>query len=364
MKNQIQMVIQATRWVRQHWVGGAALLLAVLLLTKGVPAWAAPGLAPVNQTVPDPTATPENTPVPQATNTPNDDDDPTATTAPGTEPTATTAPATGPTPTTGPAGPTPTPFDGPTGIVIADALNVRQGPATTFAVVGKAFRGETLSILARNATGDWWRICCASGTNGEGWVSAQFVQPNFDATQANTLIPVAEGETSAVITPTVTGQVVTTTVAVATPVTVTPTVTSTVPSTVTLALSIQQAPLFVWQGQPFALQFVITNTATTAALNVQLRDELPAELAFIEAEIGSGGVVTPPTGEGRYVLDVQWPQIAAGTTVTMTALLQVAASVTNGIVIDNLAVVVADNVDSTTAGISIGMPPTLLPDFQ
>jgi hypothetical protein len=43
---------------------------------------------------------------------------------------------------------------------------------------------------------------------------------------------------------------------------------------------------------------------------------------------------------------------------------QVASDLADGSVIDNLAVLSADGLSPVTEGISIGMPPLALPDFQ
>jgi len=383
MTNQPRLFGKVVHWVRQYWIGGLALLLIAFVLFKSVPASAAPATKPVNQTVPNPTATKENTPVPQATNTPkphkdNDDDNnndnnnnqqaPTPTAVPE-QPTA----AVPQQPQQPPSG------NGPTGVVIADPrLNVRQGPGTNFAIVGHAVRGDVVSVQQRNAAGDWWQVCCASDTKSAGWVTSKFVQPNFDATQANTLIPVA-GDAAAsapatpttvapapteVITPTATVSVAPTAV-VTTSATAVPTDTATTPSTSPSVVTIQQTPALVWQGKEFELSFVITNTGSVQATNVELRDELPPELTFVSAEAGSDGTVAPQASvAGKSVLSVQWPRLAAGAAVTATVTLQMAAKLPDGTVIDNLAVAAADQMESSTAGISLGLPPTSLPDFQ
>jgi len=372
MTNQKRKISQMTGWARRYWIGGVALLLA-LLLVKVTPAWASPNVSPVNQTVPDPTATPENTPVPQATNTPNDDDDdddnppaPTWTpTQPGggqPAPTA-TSPAAGETPAS------PPPADGSiTGVVIADALNVRSGPGTGFGKLGTVVRDQ-VTVLARNDAGDWWLICCVTNTEVQGWVSASYLQPNFDITQLTTLVPLAQDGSAPAPTaaPAITQTVATTTSvqAAAQPVTQTVASTETSESTVTLEVVMQQSPQFVAQGQPLEIQFAVTNTTEVDAVNVELRDELPPELNLIMVTIGGEGELVPQTGvAGRYVLDILWPALAAGESVTATLQLEVASDVPDGAVIDNLAVATADNAASSTAGITIGMPPTSLPDFQ
>ena len=374
MTNQKRKISRMTRWLQRYWIGGVAILLA-LLLVKVTPAWASPNMSPVNQTVPDPTATPENTPVPQATNTPNDDDDDNPP-APTWTPTQTGGGQPAPTATSPAAGETPAspPADGSiTGVVIADALNVRSGPGTGFGKLGTVVRDQVVAVLARNDAGDWWLICCVTNTEVQGWVSASYLQPNFDITQLTTLVPLAQDGSAPAPTaaptaaPAITQTVATTTSvqAAAQPVTQTVASTETSESTVTLEVVMQQSPQFVAQGQPLAIQFAVTNTTEVDAVNVELRDELPPELNLITATIGGEGDLVPQTGvAGRYVLDILWPELAAGESVTATLQLEVASDVPDGAVIDNLAVATADNATSTTAGITIGMPPTSLPDFQ
>lgn len=57
--------------------------------------------------------------------------------------------------------------------VIANVLNVRQGPGTHTPVIATVGRGEPLEVLER--TGEWYRVKTRSGT--EGYVSARLVQP-------------------------------------------------------------------------------------------------------------------------------------------------------------------------------------------
>ena len=357
MTNHTHMANKSVRLARHHWLSTVAVLLAMLFLSKGVPAWAAPALMPVNQTVPQPTATKANTPVPAATNTPrphkdnnggNDNNQP--------QPT--------PTPQQ------PAPADGPTGVVTADRLNVRQGPGTNFAPIGTVLSGQTVRVLNRNATGDWWRICCVNGTQTEGWVSAQFITPNFDAAQTNNLIPLAEGAPAPAATATTVTQSITSTATTQVVAAAAPDVTQTVSTepvtpTIGLQLSMEQTPTLAWQGQAFNIQFAITNTTNAAVTKVELRDELPQELKFITANVGGQGKVVPQARvAGKDVVDVQWPQLAAGVTVTATIKVQLASNIPAGAVIDNLAVAAAANTASNTAGVSIGMPPANLPDFQ
>lgn len=64
--------------------------------------------------------------------------------------------------------PTNTPAAEPRLIITGDTVNVRKGPGTTFDTVGAAVKGGNFQLLARNAQGDWWQICCVNGQ--PGWV--------------------------------------------------------------------------------------------------------------------------------------------------------------------------------------------------
>ena len=66
------------------------------------------------------------------------------------------------------------PLETSTGVVTAPALNVRQGPGTTFAAIGVVRRGHQFTILDRNPAGTWFHVCCVDGK--EGWVSASEMQ--------------------------------------------------------------------------------------------------------------------------------------------------------------------------------------------
>lgn len=70
--------------------------------------------------------------------------------------------------------PTPTPVPGPQLQIIADAVNVRSGPGTEYALVGAAIQGARFEIVARTEQNDWWEICCIDNTTG--WVFGALVE--------------------------------------------------------------------------------------------------------------------------------------------------------------------------------------------
>lgn len=77
-------------------------------------------------------------------------------------PTATPAPA---------PEPTATPEPQAQFVVSQEIVNVRQGPGTTYGIVGSVNSGTTLEIIGKNEQGDWWQICCVNGE--PGWIFGQ-----------------------------------------------------------------------------------------------------------------------------------------------------------------------------------------------
>ena len=68
---------------------------------------------------------------------------------------------------------TDTPLPAPKLSVIGPA-NVRNGPGTTYGIVGAANPGESFDLVAKSPDGEWWQICCISGV--EGWIFGQLAQ--------------------------------------------------------------------------------------------------------------------------------------------------------------------------------------------
>ena len=65
--------------------------------------------------------------------------------------------------------PTATPEPEPAQVeVAAAAVNLRSGPATGFALAGRATQGQRLPILSRTEAGDWFQVQSPNG--GEAWV--------------------------------------------------------------------------------------------------------------------------------------------------------------------------------------------------
>ncbi len=357
----MNLITQSAVMIRRHWIsllGGALILLAVAPLT---PAWA----GPLNQTVPQPTATPTSPRPPTATPTrrPN-----------------------GGGSGAGPSQPTPTPTPPPsvtelTAIVNVRSLNVREGPGVDYAVIGAVARYDVLTVSGRNEQGNWWLICCTPTTGGPGWVSAAFLTPNFTPDQVTDLPVASPLGTPVPPTPTAEPTVapaaepITETVAAGTGVEVTMTEAITaatvidgaaaMSSTTTLALTIIQEPPYAWQGQRVDLVYTVANRGDEDALNVMLRNELPPTLTYEGVAVdGEGESMYAALDNGADVVEARWPVLVAGGQVTATLTVRISPDVPNGEVIPNTIAVDADNADSASAGINIGLPPATLPDFK
>jgi heat shock protein HslJ/uncharacterized protein YraI len=83
------------------------------------------------------------------------------------------------------------------GVVIAPAgVNVRTGPGSAYPILGAADFGVEGAIIGRSADGAWWVTPLQGAPNGQGWVSADFVQafnaenvPVIDAPPLPTPVP-------------------------------------------------------------------------------------------------------------------------------------------------------------------------------
>lgn len=67
--------------------------------------------------------------------------------------------------------PTPTPAPAFIEVTVNDVANLREGPGTDYAIVGKAASGATLQILGQSENGEWYKL--ADGA----WIAAFLVDP-------------------------------------------------------------------------------------------------------------------------------------------------------------------------------------------
>lgn len=236
---------------------------------------------------------------------------------------------------------------GLTGVVAAVTLNMRKGPSTTDNIIDTLFMNDLVEIIGRDSTGSWWYICCGARAQLSGWVSAQLITPNFAAAQANTLIPIISNtahEPASAAQNAARGS------------------TAQVP---VLLLEMRPLPAFAWQGQTMDLHFVVHNKSANAVTNVQLRNDLPPDLVFVEATIGSQGSITSTnTRPTDSIFTIEWPELAANEQFTATVTIQIQPATASGVLIDNLAIVTTDEGDEALAGITIAMPPVVLPQFR
>ena len=89
-----------------------------------------------------------------------------------------------------------------TGTINVPVLNVRRGPGTAYAIIGRIGRDAVVTVVGRNADSTWLKFCCVPNTQTQGWISAQFVTPSYTAKQAATIPIVEAGPPVATATPT------------------------------------------------------------------------------------------------------------------------------------------------------------------
>ena len=88
-----------------------------------------------------------------------------------------------------PPTPEPTPTPELAEVIINSAINIRQGPGTTYNILGSANQGERFPVTGKNPAGDWWQI---DYRGQAGWVFGQLVTPqNTGAVQVAQNIPAA-----------------------------------------------------------------------------------------------------------------------------------------------------------------------------
>lgn len=350
------------RLLRRYWLATTVLFFVGLMSYTSLPVASADATpTPEVETVPplEILLTPTNTPFPTPTSANNPDASqptPTATKRPanpaGGDNAAGSAGQPAPPPATGGAATDTTP--GVTsnntgsvfsGVVAVTLLELRKTPDINSRIVDTAFNNDPITILGRTSDGSWWLICCGANQR-QGWAPPQVIRPNFALTTANALLPVVISNTTGMTPTTALGAGGGAKGAV-------------------LQLIMRPQPAFVWQGQQFELQLVVTNQGDAPATNVQLRNDLPVLLRYRSATINQQGLIRRQTGaQGNTIFTIEWPSLAPGAKATATVTLQVAPDTPAGALIDNLALVTAPNAANAVAGITLAMPPTLAPQFR
>jgi LPXTG-motif cell wall-anchored protein len=149
----------------------------------------------------------------------------------------------------------------------ANFINVRSGPGTVFATVGRLLYQEVRPIIGRDAAAPWWLIQLGNGQTG--WVADEVVQVQGN-TAAVPIVP-APLLNNATVTPGAPWQP-TTPPPCATPVTATPTAIPTAGETMVVApleTAVETAyPVTIPEpvGQTNVLSAAVTPTPTTTAI--------------------------------------------------------------------------------------------------
>ncbi len=134
--------------------------------------------------------------------------------------------------------------------------------------------------------------------------------------------------------------------------------------TFTMSL-VMNAPRGALPGEIIEIRMVVRNPANEIAGNVRIRNRLPDTLTLVAAEADRGGTaLLDKDDDDATVVIFAWDTLAANQMAEAVLTLKVSADATPGTVIDNLAVAFADNGAPATAGVSIGLPPAILPAFN
>lgn len=394
--NLQHQIIRYINFFQRSWLWLIVLFFAALTLSVDQTAWAISIQAPYNQTVPTVTPTTEPTPVPTVTPTP-------APTTSSTESSTEDESANEATSS----------FQATDlmATVSVIALNIREADDTSSSIVGTVYLDAEVEILARNQGTTWLYICCTDEDDLPGWVSSQFVEPAFDVLRTSEFVPlyqeeeveeveveieeeveaesldeadsVAEGEDvttestesvaeesgtendatadgDASVAETAVTEPSDEPVAEERPIELEP---------ATLQFEMSYTPEFAWQNQLVEIEFVVTNISDNPAMNVNIRDELLSSLRYVSANAESNGIVetvasSSDGGSSGEIFTITWPELAPQQQVRAIVVVRIAPDLINGGVVDNLAAAGADNAPAVTGGMSVGMPPALLPDFR
>jgi TolB protein len=83
------------------------------------------------------------------------------------------------------------------GKVTSYGLNVRTGPGVAYPIIGALSQGDVVDVVGKNAAGTWLQILYLTGTEGQGWVAAAYV----DLSGSLTTVPVVSAPAPSAATP-------------------------------------------------------------------------------------------------------------------------------------------------------------------
>jgi hypothetical protein len=83
------------------------------------------------------------------------------------------------------------------GKVTSYGLNVRTGPGVAYPIIGALSQGDVVEVVGKNAAGNWLQILYPTGTEGQGWVAAAYV----DLSGSLATVPVVSAPAPSAATP-------------------------------------------------------------------------------------------------------------------------------------------------------------------
>lgn len=234
-------------------------------------------------------------------------------------------------------------------------VNMFAEPDRNSGIIDTLFRDTPVQILAQDTLGEWVYLCCGEDRGNQGWVPTSDINFDFDLNDTETALPTLGADTAATdeelsAEPLLDGDA--------------PVALEAEMAELELAMSLNSTNVF--PGQAIELEFAITNIGGINATDISLRNELPDILIFEDADSIDGNLTTTTNllNNDAPVFRIDWDELAVGDTVTATVKIQVSEDADYGIVVDNLAGVGAANAEIETAGVTLGTPPLLPPDFR
>lgn len=220
------------------------------------------------------------------------------------------------------------------------ALPLYQMPNPTAPLLDTLPAQLTVTLLGRNAAGDWVAICCGRQQQA-GWVLANGLQVALSGTQTIADLPVLAPNAlvDRAATPTIT-------------------------ATTTLTIQVPVTTTLVWPGAVRQLPITLTNQSGRDLTQLQLRYQVPAALTLVNAALDQPGatVINSPTAQG-VLLAIRWPQLPAGSSVVALLTLQVGRDVPDGTLVDNQIDIKSSDGATARATFTLVMPPADLPHF-
>ena len=234
------------------------------------------------------------------------------------------------------------------GSIKDERISIYAAPNPGADVLGTATKNDRYQIVGRNRGLTWYTICCLP-ESVTGWVRSRAVVREFDLVDAVNL-PIVDDLSDLQLEPAIAA-------------TEARGVVSADALSEAIAFSLEVNRSAARSGEIVLLTVRVGNNSDSAIQNVEVRDDLPDELEILTVDLENGSFEFDREIAGG-VFRLYWPLIEPGVVEIADVQIRIAKSTTNGKVLENLALLTADDGIWIGTGVLIGMPPAALPDFR